>query len=74
MSFENRKYLQRKVMIYFGVSFIITLSISIIFYLFTAVNSIVSLMAYNVIDVIIGSATALIPILKVATEMKEKVK
>lgn len=73
MSSEHRNYLQRKVMIHFSLAFIITLVISIMFYIFADANSIMSPIVCNVIGTAIGLSTALLPIIKVANELKKKV-
>lgn len=73
MGSENRNYLRRKVLIHFGLAFIITLAISIMFCIFADANSLLSLTLSNVISLSIGLATALLPLRKVANELKKEV-
>lgn len=72
MCSENRNYLRRKVLIHFSLAFITTLVISTMFYIFTDANSLLSLIACNVLNLSTGLATALLPLKKVANELKRK--
>jgi hypothetical protein len=69
---EKRNYLRRKVLIHFGLAFIITLTSSIIFCIFDDANALLLLTLSNVLSLSIGLATALLPLKKVANELKKK--
>lgn len=72
MSSENRNYLRKKVMFYFGLAFIIMLVVSTLFYIFTDTSSIMSLMICNVLCLTIGISTVALPITKITRELKRK--
>ncbi|MBC8580879.1 hypothetical protein [Zhenhengia yiwuensis] len=72
ISSENRNYLRRKVLIHFGLALIITLEISIMFCIFADTNLLLSLTLSNVLSLSIGLAAALLPLRKVANQLKKK--
>lgn len=68
---EQCNYLQRKVRIHFTLAFITTLVISTIFDIFSNSNSIISIIACNIICTILGLAISL-SVLKAANALKNQ--